>query len=201
MSMIKISEYIFFLKACYYGHQLLEKCYKIQKVYVELLLDEKQPRKIATPLKALSAYTHQALTWMNACYLEGLIDQILEQQSIDQSALVPIWDCALVLNDQHNLYTFLSEEALKAQRPMKKIESFYQCNPETRGLFFVQQLKKLEADIHFIHQKILTLLKNNQSFLDQKPLKSAASNIGAFKALMEHLGHGFRPPLSQRDDD
>ena len=201
MSMIKISEYLFFLKACYYGHQLLEKCYEIQKVYVELLLDYKHPRKMAAPLKVLRIYNDQALTWMNACYLECLIDETVEQQTIAQSALVPIWDYALVLNDQHNRYTFLSEEAFKAQKPLKKIESFYQCNPESRGVFFVQQLKKLEADVHFIHQKILTVLKNHQSFLDQKPLKSSASNIGVFKALMEHLGHGFRPTLSQRDDN
>ena len=201
MSTIKISEYVFFLKACYYGHQLLEKCYKIQKAYLELLLDGKPPRKIVGPLKALRAYTDQALTWMNACYLGCLIDQILEQQSIDQNALVPIWDYALVLNDQHNIYSFLREEALKAKKPLKKIESFYQSKPEARGVFFVQQLKKLEADLHFIHQKILTVLKNHQSFLDQTPLNRCASNIGAFKTFIEHLGHGFRPPLSQRDPD
>lgn len=192
MSMINISEYLFFLKTCYRGHQLLEKCYKVQKVYLELLLeDNKQPRKMAAPLKALKTYTDQALSSMEPSYLGCLILEIVEQQALDQGALIPIWDYALLLNDQYNRSIFLSEQALDCKKPLKKIVSFYQVNPKASAVFFVEHLQKMQEDIHFIHQTMLRAFKDTQTLLEQTPLKSD-SNRGTFKALMDSLkGPGF----------
>ena len=96
-----------------------------QNLSQERLLEDKQPRKMAVPLKALEAYTDQALSVMSPSYLGCLIDQIVEQQARDQHALIPIWDYALVLNDQYSVHDFLSEQALGSQKNPQASPCFY----------------------------------------------------------------------------
>lgn len=224
MSTIKISDYIFFLKTCYFGHRLLEKCYKMKHIYLGLLLKDKQPASLLDSLQVFNALIDQTLSSMNPCYLSFLVDRIVEQQASAPKTLIPLWDYTLVLNDQHNLYTFSSQQDLEIKKCLKRIEVFYRCNPRATGIVFVEQLKKLQAVSQFIHEKMLGALENTQAFLDKTPLKSDTGCMGSFEALMGHLkdfnafnqvqsskddgalkrtfkGYGTRPPLSKRNDD
>ncbi len=224
MSTIKISDYIFFLKTCYFGHQLLEKCYKMQQNYLALLLEDKPPASLLDSLQVFNALIDQALSSMNPCYLSFLVDQMVEQQASAPRTFIPLWDYTLVLNDQHNLHTFLSQKNIEIKKCLQRIEIFYQYNPLAAGVVFAGQLKKLQGIAQFIHQKMLMVLGNIQAFLDKTPLKSDAGSVVAFEALMGHLkgpnafnqaqgskndgalkrtfkGYGNRPPLSKRNDD
>nr|MBP6104655.1 hypothetical protein [Gammaproteobacteria bacterium] len=187
MSTIKISDYVFFLKTCYFGHRLLEKCYKMQQVYLALLLEDKQPASLVDALQVFNTLIEQALLSMNPCYLSFLADRMIEQQASALRTFIPLWDYTLVLNDQHNLHTFLSQKDLDIKGCLQRIEVFYQYNPRATGVVFVEQLKKLQSVAQFIHQKMLVALENTQAFLDKTPLKSDTGCMGAFEAFMRHL--------------
>ena len=202
MSTIKISDYIFFLKTCYFGYQFLEKCYKTQQVYLGLLSEDKQPADLLDSLQGFNALIDQALSSMHPCYLSFLVDRMVEQQASAPGTFIPLWDYTLVLNDRHNLHIFLNQQDSEIKKCLKRIEVFYRCNPRTTGIVFVEKLNKLQEIRQFIHQKMLGALEKTQAFLDKKSLKNDAGSVGAFEALMGHLkSHGFRTPLSKRNDD
>lgn len=188
MSMIKISEYVFFLKTCYLGQTLLEKCYRtMQQFHRDLLLEARQQGgPCLKALKDLSPFLDDTVSSM-ICYLPFLEDQLFEQEARSHSALIPIWDYSLVLNHQQNIHRLLSKRDLQLRSLLKRLENTYQVYAWSRGLLWVAQLKKPQAAAQFINEKILLAFNQTQAFLDQIPIKAEAGSVGVFEAFMRDL--------------
>ncbi len=189
MSSLKVSDYVLALKSCYLGHECLEKCYqKMQQLHKGLLLDARtQGGSCLEVLKDFNPLMNDAVLSLVPCSLSFLKRQILKQEARAQSTPVPIWDYTLVLNDQQNVYSRLSQWDLEIKRLLQRIEHVYRFYAWRRGILWVEQLKKPQAAAQSKNETTQMVLQKIQDFLDKIPLTMGAQKTGVFEALMAHL--------------
>jgi hypothetical protein len=187
MSFVTVSDYLLFLKHFGFGQQLLKKAYGTMQRLHQGWEAREERGPCSEALKVCGPLIGAAVASMTASYLPFLEGKVLEQIHSAAPGLIPSWDYALVLNDQQNIHTLLSQGDSQLSRLLSESAAHYQSYGCSQGMLVVQHLRKALEHAQFVNEKMALALKKIQAALDKILPSPEAKGVRSFGALMQQL--------------